>query len=156
MKIKREAAALTRIQPQKAQTKEPTDTLDQSKAAVNARNDLRDLRLRKEIPVAAMVKIVRRQYPRYDKHLQSKCERSSVYGVRLCDDAMDTLIKTYDPQEAKPKRKPENRKLPCRISCRMTVEDYNRLMDQVAAEGFQTTQDWLLSHIKRYLERAKL
>lgn len=98
-----------------------------------------------------MVNIVRRYYPRYDKHLQNKCEHSSLYGIRLCDDAMDALIKRYAPEDLAPEKKPERRNLPCRISCRMTAGDYNLLMDRIRADGFQTTQDWLLSHLRRYL-----
>ena len=150
MSIKKEAVLIKQEQP-RAQTKEPTNNVHHSGADVNTPNRLHELRLKKEIRPLDMVNIVRRYYPRYDKHLQNKCEHSSLYGIRLCDDAMDALIKRYAPEDLVPEKKPENRNLPCRISCRMTAGDYTLLMDRIRADGFQTTQDWLLSHLRRYL-----
>lgn len=153
MSAKKEAALLAQEQPQdRAQTKEPRDTVTASPALVNPRNPLRELRLKKEIKAGDMVAVVRRLYPRYDRHLHSKCEHRHLYGVELCGDAMDALTRTCAPEDLKPEKKPERRTLPCRISCRMTVLDYNLLMDRIRADGFQTTQDWLLSHLRQVLK----
>jgi hypothetical protein len=150
MSEKKEADLLAQEQPQDwAQTKEPTNNVTVLPALVNP---LRELRLKKAIKAVDMVSIVRRLYTRYDRHLQSKCEHTDKYGIELCKAAMDALITTYAPEELPPEKKPEFRNLPCRISCRMTVRDYNLLMDRIRADGFQTTQDWLLSHIKKYLK----
>lgn len=112
-------------------------------------NDLRELRLAKEIPAQDMVDVVRRRYPRYDKHLQSKAERSYLYGVRLCSDAMADLKRAFAP-ELIPK---ENRRKPCRLVCRVSVLDYNLLMERMRADGFTTAQDCLHSLIKQYLKK---
>lgn len=153
MSAKKKAALLAQEQPcNRAQTKEPTNNIEHQASDVNANNRLRALRLKKGIRAQEMIIAVRKLYPRYDKHLQSKCERTELYGVELCQDAMDTLITKYAPEELPPEKKPEFRNLPCRISCRMTVRDYNLLMDCIREEGFQTNQDWLLSHIKKYLK----
>lgn len=79
---------------------------------------------------------------------------AAINGLDFEEDAMTALVKAFAPkaEEQPPARKPEKRTLPCRISCRLSVLDYNLLMDLIQAEGFQTTQDWLYSHIKKHLE----
>ena len=150
MYTKKEAVLLEQEQP-RVQTKNPTNNVNHLGASVNAPNRLQDLRLIKKVPAKDMVNTVRRYYPRYDKHLQSKCEHSSLYGIRLCDDAMAALIRRYAPEDLAPEKKPENRELPCRVSCRMSVEEYDQLMTCVSRGGFHTTQNFLLTLIRRYL-----
>lgn len=151
MTTKKEAALLAQERPHDwAQTIEPTNNVSETCLPVN---ELREMRLGKEIPVTDMVAIVRQRYPGYDKHLQSKAERSHHYGIRLCDDAMEDLRVKYAPAEEPVKQpRPDKRTLPCRISCRMSVLDYNLLMDLITADGFSTTQDWLYSHLKKFLK----
>lgn len=146
MNTKKEADLLAQIEPQPKKT-------DMSIASPEeAVNTLRALRLKKEIPAQAMVNVVRQHYPGYDKPLQSKAERSHIYGIRLCDKAMAALIEVFAPEDAPKPKAPENRINPCRLVCRVSVSDYNLLMDCMRAEGFSTTQDWLYSQIKSYLK----
>lgn len=153
MNTKKEAAVLAHDEPQAMET---TTSISTDPEAVNPQNDLRALRLGREtpIPVQDMVEVVRTIYPRYDKHLQSKAERTSLYGIRLMEDAMTALVKAFAPEQApQPKATAnENRTNPCRLVCRVSVEDYNLLKDCMTAEGFSTTQDWLYSHLKKYLK----
>ncbi len=146
--IKNEAAPLARKQPLQALTNEPIAILDDSKEEVN-RNALRELRLAREVPAAEMVAAVQELYPGYDKTLQSKCERSHHYGIRLCDDAMESLYRTYAPEKAK-KKKSDKRTNPHRLVCRVSTQDYNRVMTLMEREGFSTVQDWLYSLIKKH------
>ena len=153
MSTKKEAVLLAQERPQ-AQTIEPTNNVDQDQENVNPHNALRELRLAKEIPAQDMVDVVQKLYPRYDKHMQSKAERSHLYGVRICDDALSALVNAFAPEQApQPKvTANENRTNPCRLVCRVSVEDYNLLKDCMTSEGFSTTQDWLYSHLKKYLK----
>lgn len=144
MTAKKEAGLLAQTEPQPKETKA---SIDPAPDTVNA---LRSLRLGREIPVSRMVQVVQKRYPRYDKHIQSKAERSHLYGITLCEDAMDALIKAFAADEVK-KPRSENRVNPCRLVCRVSVRDYNLLMDRMREEGFSTTQDWLYSQIKKYL-----
>ena len=149
MSTKKEAGLLAQPEPRPMET---TNSIDAAPETVNA---LRELRLGREIPAADMVATVQALYPRYDKHLQSKAERSHLYGIRLCDDAMAALVKAYAPDKAPEATKPRDADLrtnPCRLVVRVSVEDYNLLMDHQRAEGFSTTQDWLYSHLKKYLK----
>ncbi len=148
MSTKKEAGLLAQPEPRPMET---TNSIDSEPKTVNA---LRELRLGREIPAADMVATVQALYPRYDKHLQSKAERSHLYGIQICDDAMAALVKVYAPDkkpDPKPKA-PEIRTNPCRLVVRVSVEDYNLLMDCMRSEGFSTTQDWLYSHLKKYLK----
>ena len=45
--------------------------------------ELRELRLSKQIPAKDMVAVVQQIYPKYDKTVQSKCENGEVYGCAL-------------------------------------------------------------------------
>ena len=144
MSRKKEAALLAQNEPQPSET---IPSIDAEKQDVNA---LRELRLAKEVPAQAMVDIVRQMYPRYDKHLQSKAERSRLYGIRICDDAMDALYKAFAPEKAK-RRKPEKRTHPCRLVCRVSAEDFILIKALMQQEGISTIQDWLYSLIKKYL-----
>lgn len=150
MSTKKEAVLLAQERPQ-AQTNEPTNNLDQTPDDVNPHNALRELRLGKEIPAADMVATVQALYPRYDKHLQSKCERSHLYGVQICDDALDALVRKFAPDKATPSKTPDIRTNPNRLVVRVSTQDYNRVKTQMQQEGFSTVQDWLYTLIKKYL-----
>ena len=150
MYTKKEAVLLAQEQPQ-AQTKIPANNVHHFGAVVNAPNRLQELRLIKKVRAKEMVSTVRRYYPHYDKHLQNKCEHSSLYGIRLCDDAMEALIRRYAPEDLATEKKLENRTLLFRVSCRMTPQEYDQLMDCVSRDGFHTTQNCLLTLIRQYL-----
>lgn len=149
MTTKKEAVLLAQNKPQPLET---TTSIASGAKPVNA---LRELRLGREVPAQDMVDVVQAVYPGYDKTLQSKCERSHYYGVQICDGAMDTLVKTFAPdnaQERKKRKSPEVRTNPCRLVVRVSALDHNLLMDCMREEGFSTTQDWLYSHLKKYLK----
>ncbi len=131
--------------PQQFPTKEPNSIVADASSNVNP---LRELRLSKEIPAADMVTIVKELFPGYNKSLQSKCERTQYYGIQLCGEAMQALYQAYDHK----KSKPPNRKNPCRLVCRVSVEDYNRVKALMERQGYSTVQDWLYTLIKKYLK----
>ena len=68
--------------------------------------ELRELRLSKQIPAKDMVAVVQAIYPKYDKTVQSKCENGDAYGVSLRPDAMAALYSHRSWQRAarRPKR----------------------------------------------------
>lgn len=59
--------------------------------------ELRELRLSKQIPAKDMVAVVQAIYPKYDKTVQSKCENGDAYGVSLRPDAMAALYAHFAP-----------------------------------------------------------
>ena len=60
--------------------------------------ELRELRLSKQIPAKDMVAVVQQIYPKYDKTVQSKCENGEIYGVSLRPDAMAALYAHFAPE----------------------------------------------------------
>lgn len=62
--------------------------------------ELRELRLSKQIPAKDMVAVVQAIYPKYDKTVQSKCENGDAYGVSLRPDAMAALYAHFAPELA--------------------------------------------------------
>lgn len=122
-----------------------------------ADNELRDLRVRHQLPVKDMVEIVRTLYPKYDKTVQSKCENSSSYGTTLMPDAMELLYKTYEPTALEGRKKPpkEKHRLTCRISARLEDGDYKALQQHLDADGYSTMQELLTDLVRRYLKEKE-
>ncbi len=118
---------------------------------------LRELRICKQISAKEMVEVVRAIFPKYDKMLQSKCERSSEYGVRIRPEAMDALIAKYAPEELeKVKRKRRGgHRLTCRVSCRLEDAEYADFVKLVREDGFDTIQAWLAFDIRKHLAAKK-
>lgn len=128
-------------------------------------NELRELRVNRSIPAKDMVEVVKAIYPRFDKPLLSKCEHGDEYGIDLRRDAMSALYKEYGvtpvatPQDeqkeaaAIPTPKPDNRRLKCRISCRLEDAEYDALLRYIKADGFDTMQAWLSMTVRRYIKR---
>ncbi len=114
--------------------------------------DLKKIRISKNIPAKDMVEIVKAIYPRYDKTLQSKCENGNDYGVCLRKDAEKAICRAFAPELQKKK---DGHRLTCRISCRLETADYETLMQNIAADGYITTQDWLSDMVKRYNAKGK-
>lgn len=119
-------------------------------------DELRELRVSKNIPVKDMVEIVKPLYPKYDKVMQSKCENGDAYGVQLRRDAMEALYKAFDPEALTKKRKRKDQhRLTCRISCRLETDEYVQLKQLVEADGYSTMQDWLTAKIREYIKAGE-
>lgn len=115
--------------------------------------DLKHLRISKDIPAKEMVAVVKAIYPKYDKTIQSKCENGNVYGVRLQPDAENAICSKFAP-ELKRKNK-DGHRLTCRISCRLETVEWNALMKNIRADGYNTVQDWLTHIVRRYNKRKE-
>jgi len=119
--------------------------------------ELRSLRLEKKLPAREMVSVVKELYPKYDKTMQSKCERGNEYGIRIRQDAMEALYTKFDPEKLlkNKKKKTSGHKLKCRISCRLPDEIYAELQRYIREDGYKTMQDWLTYTVEKYVERKK-
>lgn len=67
-------------------------------------NELRCLRVDLGLPAKDMVAIVQTLYPKFDKTMQSKCERGDEYGVNIRPDAMKALYERFAPERLEPPR----------------------------------------------------
>ncbi len=119
----------------------------------NVKNPLKRLRMATGLPASTLVQTVQVNYPRYDKTLQSKCERTDEYGVTLCPEAMDTLIRAYAPETRTNAPRIENRTKPCRVSCRLTEAEYGLLQLLITDKGHATMQDYLHQLLIRQIRR---
>ena len=120
--------------------------------------ELRKLRLETKTPAKEMVKVVRGIYPKYDKSMQSKCERGDEYGVQIRPDALNALYKVFAPEKMEreePKPKSSGHRLSCRISCRLEDEIYADLVQYIKADGYKTMQDWLSDVVSDYISSKK-
>ena len=111
--------------------------------------ELRELRLSKQIPAKDMVAVVQAIYPKYDKTVQSKCENGDAYGVSLRPDAMAALYAHFAPELAEGRKavKKDAHRLTCRISARLETADYEALQRLIEAEGYTAT-------VRRYIAEA--
>ena len=120
-------------------------------------DELRELRISKQIPAKEMVEVVQALYPKYDKTVQSKCENGEAYGVSLRPDAMNALYTKFAPEllEARSKRKGERHRLTCRISGRLENEVYAALQQHMEADGYATAQEWVTAMALRYIHEKE-
>ncbi len=127
-----------------------------NKGGATVAEELRELRLSKQIPAKDMVAVVQAIYPKYDKTVQSKCENGDAYGVSLRPDAMAALYAHFAPELAEGRKavKKDAHRLTCRISARLETADYEALQRLIEAEGYATTQDWLTATVRRYIAEA--
>ena len=118
--------------------------------------ELRDLRIAKQIPAKDMVAVVQTLYPKYDKTVQSKCENGEAYGVSIRPDAMRALYEKFAPErlEAPKRTRHGQHRLTCRISCRLENEDYEALQQLIKASGCATVQDWLTGIVRGLIEKG--
>lgn len=114
--------------------------------------ELRELRVGKQIPAKEMVAVVQMLYPKYDKTVQSKCENGEAYGVTIRPDALEALYARFAPDHQSVRRsaKKGRHRLTCRISGRLESEDYEVLQRNIKADGYSTVQDWLTDAVKQY------
>ena len=112
--------------------------------------ELRELRVTKQIPAKDMVAVVQALYPKYDKTVQSKCENGEAYGVTIRPDAMYALYERFAPERLEPPKRTRHgqHRLTCRISCRLENEDYEALQQLIEASGCATVQEWLTGIVR--------
>ena len=113
---------------------------------------LAQFRVSRNIPMADMVDVVRKNYPKFDKPLLSKCMNPAIYGVQLRPDATKAIYQKFDPRGEFRCRSSDRHKLPCSIRCRMDEETYRKLLAQIHRDGFDTVQDWLMDQVRAYIE----
>lgn len=114
--------------------------------------ELRELRLSKQIPAKDMVAVVQAIYPKYDKTMQSKCENGDDYGISIRPDAMKALYEKFAPGGTKvSRRKKDRHRLANRVSCRLEDADMAALQRRMEADGYSTAQELLADLVRRYL-----
>lgn len=111
-------------------------------------NDLSEVMRIKGISHRSMVELMRTEFPRFDSPLLSKCRRPDLYGVVLNP-------KGYQILGAFPDRKPENRKLKCRISGRITEDEYAKLLAYLRKDGYKNIQDFVRDKVQEYIAIAQ-
>lgn len=135
-------------------TDAPADSIARNPPKVKI-EPLRELRISHNIPGKDMIEVVKAIFPKYDKMLQSKCERSSEYGVRIRSEALDALYTKYAPEllEKEKRRRRGGHRLTCKISCRLEDDEYNRLIACIKDDGFDQMQAWLTYIVRNYLKK---
>lgn len=91
--------------------------------------------------------------PRYDKHLHSKVQRPSLYGIRLTEEAEQAIVDVFGSPRKAPRK--DCHRIKGRIQCRLTEAEIDRLQQALSADGFGTMQDCLAYLVRAYIERIE-
>ena len=116
--------------------------------------ELRRLRVSRQIPAKDMVAVVQELYPRFDKPTLSRCEHGGECGVSIPDDALDLLYDRFAPdlkQHIQDRRKDRHR-LTCKVSARLDATVFETLQRRIEADGYATVQSWLTDMVMAYIE----
>ena len=111
-------------------------------------NELRDLRILSGIPAPVIAEAVKAIFPKFDRHLLSKCEHPDLYGVALLPRGMKAALALAPDVKVK---KRDGHRNQFRIYCRMDEATYKALISQIRQDGFKTTQDWILDQVHAYI-----
>lgn len=142
-----------------APSKEQTSTTILSEPAVSVNDCLR----LKEIceKTGAMNKeialVVRDEYPKFNRQLLSQCQAPDKYGIMIHPNALAIICDAYDQRlepkampegsevspSAHPIRKKPKRRLPRKLTFRMTNRDYAKLLCRIEDDHFDSVQAWL-------------
>lgn len=112
---------------------------------------MKEFRESRKLSPREIVEVVQEDAPRFDRYLLSKCEHPEKYGIRLLNEIEQNLAEAF-PLTVPEARKPERRKNPCRLYCRVGKPVYERLQRALRADGFETVQAGLNYIIGKYLE----
>ncbi len=116
-------------------------------------DELRALRLEKNLSAKDMADVIQRLYPKFDKTVLSKCEHGGEYGVQIRADAVDALYAEFAPEllEARKRVRDGNRRLTCRVSARLENDVYKALQRRMKVDGYATNQDLITALVMRYV-----
>ena len=114
--------------------------------------------------------VVRDIFPSFNRQLLAQCQSNDKYGIIIHPAGLDIICKTYGVQLQPPsmgstqdapnpiiskEKKPENRRLPRRLTLRMTTSDYCKLLELVDKDGYSSVQAWLYEKVHELLGGAK-
>ena len=119
-------------------------------------NSMKELRLKTKTPAKDMVAVVQTIYPKYDMTSQSKCENSDAYGICLTQKAMKALYAKFDPDGSirKHLRTADQHRLKDKLHARITADEAAQLKAHLAADGYDTVQDWLTDVVRGYISKG--
>lgn len=113
---------------------------------------VKQFREERGISQVAAVNAIREYYPGMDKPLLSKVENPDKYGIRLTNGAEQALEDAFATTAVKA-RKPEKRRKPMRIQCRLSKRQYERLQQALNAHGYDTMQKGIEAIISEWLNK---
>lgn len=116
---------------------------------------VKEFREERGLMVKEVVTVISEQYPGYDKYLNSKVENPERYGIRLVNDA-EAILEQAFLKTAPAARKPDKRRLPQRIQCRLSKGQFERLQQALKRDGYDTVQAGITAIITQYLDGGKL
>lgn len=111
---------------------------------------LTDLRSSCGLSAAQIVEAVRRDHPKFDKPLLSKCEHAEDYGIAPLPSTVKAA-RSLAP-DWQPTSRTDQHKHRFTIRCRMDEELHKALTERVHRDGYATVQDWIMERVQDYLK----
>lgn len=111
---------------------------------------VKQFREERGIGMLEAVSIIKEIHPGMDKPLLCKVENPDKYGVRLTTSAEQALEDAFTTTAPKV-RKPDKRRKPMRIQCRLSKGQFELLQQALNKDGYTTMQEGISALIERYL-----
>lgn len=128
-----------------------------AEAIKKTREPVRALRMLSGRKQEEFADFVRKRYPLFDTPLLCKCENSRNYGVTLLPEIYDSLIAEFVP-ELIPVIQYERggrHSRRCRVSGRLPDNVYEKFVEKIRLDGFETVQAWIEYSVITYLKEVK-
>lgn len=97
-----------------------------------------------------VVAAIQRDYPKYDKSLNSKVKKPELYGIRLVTGAEEILYGLALKVRCKAVKQ-DRHKLTDRVSCRLPKRIKRRLLHSFKKRGWDTVQIGMENLISKFL-----
>lgn len=104
--------------------------------------------------------VVRETFPKFNRQLLAQCMAPEKYGIVIHPEGLAVICNTYalrleapaqEEEMPKPAKKEPKRKLPRKLTFRMTHRDYARLLCKIEADGYDSVQAWLYDNLLRLM-----
>jgi hypothetical protein len=153
--------------PSQIDDSKPDFSLSNQSVDVNHLLHLREFRKRTGAMAKDCALEIRNVFPKFNRHLMAACESYEKYGIIIHPDGLRVLSEKYgipldeppadieNGETVKKVRKKDSRKLPRKLTFRMTDDDFSKLESAVASEGFASVQAWLYFHFCQLLKEGE-
>jgi len=150
---KKETPLLEQDEPQGTTN---TQIISPTKPIVNpdATTWIADMRRDKNLRANEVTAVIKSHRSKFDAALYSKIERPGEYGVQLVP-SVAKIVQAAFGYEPRRSRRSDNRTLPCRVSFRLSPEEYAGLQRAISVDGFDTMQAWGRATAMQYIKDMK-
>lgn len=142
-------------QREKPQPLKHDESISEKKPIVNPDADtwLADMRRAKNLRVRDVLPVIQVRFPKCEGSLYSRVERPKDYGVKFIPSLEKVIQQAFDYKPLRGRRS-DNRTFPCRVSFRLSNDEFSGLQMAISADGYETLQAWGRDMALRYVRET--